>query len=421
MRLARRDLLRAGTAVAAAAALPDWVRPAFGGNTPRNLVHVFQSGGWDPTYTIDPKVGVAGIDGGAGTVQTLGGIPVLTDPSRPNVTAFFQRYGSASAVVNGIQVRSFIHPDCRKRMLTGTSSDQNPDLGAICAYENGKDLPVPYLVLGSSAMSGPMAAITGRAGTTNQLAALLSPASAYGDVGGGLAPSPGFVPTAADEGFVTSFLHASAARVNATRGLGASNAKQLDAFAKSLDRAGLLRAFAAKSGGFGQRAYTPDLGVQIGVGTAALQANLSYSIEMETTNWDTHSDNARQGPMADTLYAGLLQLGQTLEQLGLFDNTVVLAISEMGRTPKLNGAGGKDHWPVTSALVFGAGVAGGKVFGASDDLLGAVNVDLQTGASDPQNGVQLQTPSLVAGVLALVGVDPSAYFAGVEPFHAIAG
>src|SRR5579883_2511093 len=202
--------------------------------------------------------------------------------------------------------------------------------------------------------------------------------------------------------------------------MGASNAAQLDAFSKSLDRAGLLRDFAAKSGGFGQRAYTPDLGVQIGVGTAALQANLSYAIEMETTNWDTHADNAKQGPMADTLYGGLLQLGQKLEQLGLLDNTVVLAISEMGRTPKLNGAAGKDHWPVTSALVFGAGVAGGKVFGATDDLLGAVNVDLQSGAPDPQNGVQLQTPNLVAGVLSLVGVDPSAYFPGVEPFHAIA-
>ena len=420
MRFARRDLLRAGVAAAAAASLPDWVRPAFGGNKPRNLVIVFQSGGWDQTYTLDPKVGVAGIDGGAGTVQTLGGIPVLTDPSRPNVAAFFERYGSSAAVVNGIQVRSFIHPDCRKRVLTGTSSDQNPDLGAICAYENGKDLPVPYLVLGSSAMSGPMAAITGRAGTTNQLSTLLSPTNAYPDLGGTFTPSPGFVPTSADEGFVKSFLDASAARMQATRGMGASNGKQLDAFVKSLDRAGLLRAFAATSGGFGKQAYTPELDVQIGVATAALQANLSYAIEMETSNWDTHSGNAKQGPLADSLYAGLLQLGTTLESLGLLDNTVVFALSEMGRTPKLNGAAGKDHWPVTSALVFGAGVAGGKVFGATDDLLGAVNVDLQTGAPDPQNGVQLQTPNLVAGVLQLVGVDPGAYFSGVEPFHAIA-
>jgi len=420
MRFARRDLLRAGAAVAAVAALPEWARPAFGGNKPRNLILVLQSGGWDTTYTLDPKVGVAGIDAGAGTVQTIQGIPVLTDPSRPNVSAFFQRYGSISSAVNGIQVRSFIHPDCRKRVLTGTSSDQNPDVGAITAYENGKDMPVPYLVLGSSAMSGPMASITGRAGTTNQLAALLSPAGAYADLGGNGQPSPGFVPTSSDETYVKSFLEASAARVQATRGMGASNGKQLDAFVKSLDRAGLLRDFAAKSGGFGTRAYTPDLGVQIGVGTSALQASLSYAIMMETSNWDTHSNNMQQGPLADSLYSGLLQLGQKLESLGLLDNTVVFALSEMGRTPKLNGAAGKDHWPVTSALVFGAGVAGGKVFGGTDDQLGAVNVDLTTGALDPQNGVQLQTPNLVAGVLQLVGVDPGAYLSGVEPFRAIA-
>jgi uncharacterized protein (DUF1501 family) len=192
----------------------------------------------------------------------------------------------------------------------------------------------------------------------------------------------------------------------------------MDAFVKSLDRAGMLRDFAAKNGGFGMQAYTPDIGVQIGVGTSALQQQLSFAVMMETQNWDTHADNAKQGSLADSLYAGLLSLGQKLEALGLLDDTVILVFSEMGRTPKLNSAAGKDHWPVTSALVFGAGVAGGKVFGATDDQLGARSIDLATGAVDP-GGVQLQTGNLIAGVLELVGVDPSSYLPGLEPFHAI--
>jgi hypothetical protein len=417
-RIARRDLLLAGAAAAACASLPRWVGTARADAPPRNLILVLNTGGWDTTYTLDPKVGVAGIDGAAGTVQSFGNIPVLTDPSRPNVAAFFQRYAPISAVVNGIQVRSFIHPDCTKRVLTGTPSDQNPDLGAITAWENGRDLPVPYLVLGSSALSGPLAPIVGRAGMTNQIRSLLSPSAAYPDPGS-YVPAPGFVPSATDESIVKRFLDASAERMRSTRGQGKSNAAQIDAFEKSLDRAGLLRAFALKNGGFGMQAYTPDLGVQIGVGTSALQAGLSYAVMMETSGWDTHANDTQQSKLADDLYKGLLTLGQGLEAQKLLDNTVVFVLSEMGRTPKLNSAGGKDHWPVTSALVFGAGVAGGRVFGGTDNLLGAQSVDFATGAVDTANGLQLQTSNLVAGVLGLVGVDASSYLPGVEAFHAL--
>jgi len=52
---------------------------------------------------------------------------------------------------------------------------------------------------------------------------------------------------------------------------------------------------------------------------------------------------------------------------GLLDSTMVVATGEFGRTPKLNAAGGRDHWPgVWSALLAGGGVRGGQVVGASD-------------------------------------------------------
>jgi len=90
----------------------------------------------------------------------------------------------------------------------------------------------------------------------------------------------------------------------------------------------------------------------------------------------------------------------------------------MGRTPKLNVTHGKDHWPVGSAMLFGAGVAGNRVVGATDDKLGALSVDLASGKAS-QDGKQIQTGNLQAAVLDLVGVDPSKYFPGVEALHAI--
>ena len=88
-------------------------------------------------------------------------------------------------------------------------------------------------------------------------------------------------------------------------------------------------------------------------------------------------------------------------------------MSEMGRTPKLNGQRGKDHWPVTSCLVLGAGVPGNRVLGGTSDELGARSVDLGTGEVD-DTGVQLQASNLAAGILATVGVDASSYLPGTN-------
>ncbi len=69
-------------------------------------------------------------------------------------------------------------------------------------------------------------------------------------------------------------------------------------------------------------------------------------------------------PMLDQAYTALLD---DLEVLGLLGSTLVLAVGEFGRTPKVNNRNGRDHWPgVWSGLVAGGGVRGGQVVGASD-------------------------------------------------------
>ena len=85
--------------------------------------------------------------------------------------------------------------------------------------------------------------------------------------------------------------------------------------------------------------------------------------------WDTHSENADRVedvlcPMFDVGYSALLQ---DLDQRGLLDETLVVAIGEFGRTPKINKNGGRDHWgQVFSFTLAGAGISGGQVYGSSD-------------------------------------------------------
>src|SRR5262249_58808723 len=56
-----------------------------------------------------------------------------------------------------------------------------------------------------------------------------------------------------------------------------------------------------------------------------------------------------------------------LHERGLLESTLVVAVGEFGRTPKINDRAGRDHWnPCYSALLAGGGVQGGRVVGASD-------------------------------------------------------
>ena len=87
------------------------------------------------------------------------------------------------------------------------------------------------------------------------------------------------------------------------------------------------------------------------------------------TSWDTHSRNfeelrLRLMPAVDRPIAALLE---DLESSGLLDETLVIWNSEFGRTPRINGNGGRDHWgPCNSVVMAGGGVPGGQVFGATD-------------------------------------------------------
>jgi uncharacterized protein (DUF1501 family) len=72
------------------------------------------------------------------------------------------------------------------------------------------------------------------------------------------------------------------------------------------------------------------------------------------------------GPMFDNAFTALID---DLQQRGLLDTTLVLAMGEFGRTPKINPAGGRDHWPQCWSIVMaGGGIKGGQAVGSSDEM-----------------------------------------------------
>jgi len=116
--------------------------------------------------------------------------------------------------------------------------------------------------------------------------------------------------------------------------------------------------------------------------------------------WDTHFDHFPRMidqllPPFDRAYSGLIL---DLERRGLLDDTLVVCISEHGRTPKLAmnvKGGGRDHWSQAYSAVFaGGGIARGRVVGATDRQAGEVK-DRPVSPKD-----------LLATMYHLLGVDP---------------
>ena len=86
--------------------------------------------------------------------------------------------------------------------------------------------------------------------------------------------------------------------------------------------------------------------------------------------WDSHGDNfglvRDHGAKLDQCLSALIE---DLEVRGMLNDVTVIAWGEFGRTPRINGAAGRDHWPqVSSAFLAGGGIRAGQAIGATNRL-----------------------------------------------------
>jgi len=402
--LSRRQLLGGLAALGAGALAP---RPAYAMASARNLVIVLAFGGWDSMRLFDPKPGIAGVTMAPGKLVWFDDLPLWMPHGQGVWLAphrFFQRFSHDVQIINGINVRSIAHVDCLRRMLTGTTIHDAPDMGAIVGQVLGADRPVPYLLLGERGLPGRLAHIAGRAGLTGQLQTLVEPGAGHPPYD----PSP---PAHADA--IDAFVRARATRA----GLGGEASLQ---FLEARDRAAAVRAL----GDDGPSLVGDSLDGRLDSAVNALVTGFSRSVMVDSgMDWDTHTQAGDQERLFDRLFDSLERFVETMkdtegeeEGASLFDETLIAVVSEMGRTPRWNSAAGRDHWPYASMMLMGGGVAGGRVIGGTDDHLLGVGVDLTTGL--PAEGAEpLAAASVVAGLLAHMGLDASRWLPGVFPLR----
>jgi hypothetical protein len=144
----------------------------------------------------------------------------------------------------------------------------------------------------------------------------------------------------------------------------------------------------------------PGAGAALGKGALLARRLVEAGVRFVTVSfggWDTHGQNfnalkTRQLPPVDLAMSALLK---DLHERGMLDTTLVLWMGEFGRTPKINGNAGRDHWPYAQSVVFaGGGTRGGQVIGKTNDR-GEVPTEQPVKVED-----------MAASIYHVLGIDP---------------
>ena len=117
-------------------------------------------------------------------------------------------------------------------------------------------------------------------------------------------------------------------------------------------------------------------------------------------DFDTHTDNfSRLRKLLPPFDKGLAGLFDRLKERGLFESTAIMVAGEFGRTPQINGQGGRDHWArAMFALMAGGDIRGGQVIGETDAK-----------AAEPKNE-SVSPEDLAASFFQNIGIDPKMEF-----------
>jgi hypothetical protein len=374
----RRDFLKIGALAGMGLALPDMIRmreaAAAQGKTPANVIFLFLDGGPSHLETFDMKPDApAEIRGDFKPMETnVSGIRICELlPKTAKVMNLF-------TILRSVSHNDSNHSAGNHFMTTGqptpipvgcgSSVSYHPAMGAFASHERQVPRGMPsYVVLGGGMRSaGPN---------------FLGPAHGPLVVGGYPEGDDFKVKDVTLPGGIDQ------ARLDARRGLLSQidrlqrEAESTNDPARALDSNGakaydLITSPAAKAAFdiakedaktremYGRRSH---FGQQCLLARRLVEAGVPW-VSIGWGGWDHHfnifSDMKKMLPTLDEAYSALLT---DLKQRGSLDNTVVVLLGEMGRTPKINSGPGRDHWgPGMSIAIAGGGIPGGTVVGATE-------------------------------------------------------
>lgn len=360
----------------------------------KSVIQIFLPGGMSSQESFDPKLYAPVEYRGA-----FGTIPTKIEGER-----FSELFPQCASIADKLTIiRSMTHGEAAHErgvhnMMTGyrpSPAIEYPSFGSVVSHELGprNNLP-PYICIPNR---------------PNENAGSGYLSSAYGPFSIGSDPADGnFVvrdlslPGGVDENRMArrrSLLEAVDGHFRAT-----DKSDSLDAVDTFYQRAYAMMSTPAAKAAFDLKAEGDEMRNQYGMNAAGqrmllarrlVEAGARY-VTLTYGSWD-HHDKVQEGmkgnsPALDQAFAALIR---DLEKRGMLDSTLVTLTTEFGRSPKVNGTGGRDHYPkVFSIAIAGGGFKKGFVYGRSDQT----SVDVE---EDP-----LSVPDLSATLYNQIGINP---------------
>jgi Protein of unknown function (DUF1501) len=421
----RRDFLHYAQGLGLLTLSPRLASAQSGKYTGPVFLSINASGGWDPTCLFDPKVGMPNgkvINKAFTTIATTQGIAhapvtfsaggkVLDSPK-----AFLEAHAKDFLFINGLDTATNNHDVGVQAMGCGKGSEPLPTFGALVAAQAAQKSSVPLAFISSSGYENTGNLISLTRTSTDQVRDIAYLERRYsGD------PAALFLPdnvNAKLETYRTARLGRVLSQAQMPKEkqsvLGLQSALTSKADIRILaellpkDPVTLAKAFPSLTGyNDGELEYCIR---NVELAMLGFAAGVTVSANVGIGGFDTHAnhDELQFGQLGKLLLAIRYSMAKRAE-LNLQNRLYIVVTSDFGRTPEYNDGNGKDHWNVTSAMVSGPNIGGGRVVGASDEghrpkSFKAGNVAAEADPKDP-NSVRIRPEHLHAELRKRAGLS----------------
>ncbi len=380
----RRNFLKIAGMTGLAVSAPFGVRHVLAQPDPYKgpfFVLVNASGGWDPIYLCDPKNKgpLNRIYDGPASAGKINYAPIPIDDAalglEPGGSAylmsnqqFFEKYAAQLTVLNGVDMSTNNHDGGSRATWSGRLSEGFPSFGALVAATRAPDSSLAYISSGGYDATEGLIPLT-RMSSIDALRRVAYPNQTD--------------PNNPDTEQFHSTSTAARIRKAQEERLAAQLAQQrLPRVKTAMSELTLARASDDVLKDLVLPADLVDLpGYQLSdlrsmmqqaqLAVAAFKAGMAVAVNLNLGGFDTHANHdVDQVRQLAKLLAGVDFLMTEAEQAGIAGDLVIMMGSDFARGPGYNADnqyGGKDHWSITSAMLMGRGIAGGRVIGATTD------------------------------------------------------
>ena len=363
-------------------------------------VVIAATGGWDVTSFCDPK----GNQPGERTINTwansadieqVGNIAYA--PVAEN-QAFFERFYQDMLVVNGIDTQTNSHDDGVRHTWSGRLGFGYPSFGSLLSANLAPELPLSLVHSSGYAETAGITRMT-RLQNPSIIANLIND----DQIQNGNQVYQLF--EAAELDRIEQYHQARLGRQMASAANLPRQVSGLDNLYLANSARDELQAFANLL----PTEFESDRVLRAAeLALLAYQAGLSVACQLGISGFDTHADHDDEHFEPMTELTTLVHfLYDKAEAAGIADKLVVCISSDFGRRPFYNAGGGKDHWPIGSAVFIQYGAPwGNRVVGATDELHNALPINPETLAvDDSTDSVILEPKHLQQALRQLGGID----------------